>query len=59
MAFVVGTTYEWIDGLDREIDKQTDGQMDRLHIVLIGAHFLLILFKDYVPCLQSKLCFLN
>lgn len=59
MAFVVGTTNRWIDGLDREIEKQTDGQMDRLHMVLIGAHFRLILFKDYVPCLQSKLCFLN
>lgn len=59
MAFVVGTTNRWIDGLDREIEKQTDGQMDRLHMVLIGAHFRLILFKDYVPCLQSKLCYLN
>lgn len=59
MAFVVGTTNGWIDGLDRVIDKQTDGQTDRLHMVLIGAHFLLILFKDYIPCLQSKLCYVN
>lgn len=28
-------------------------------MVLIGAHFLLILFKDYAPCLQSKLCYVN